>query len=322
MKILRARFLSFFATLAVVVAASSEPEAKDDTPPRTSLHRHFQSSYSDVYVIPNFLPMELALEWRRRMLEAWQDTQALLDCSSATQSGTCPNKDLANAFHYATNNAGTFQGIATNNAKVRSLDKIPQRNQTAHQMYAGEAFAYAKWELPPSHELVQEMETYFGRPSTREKVQQLLAKEHPDLQLQAQLADLFVTYYGPGDFLSPHNDGVAGTWAFVLSLAQQPDVWTTDMGGTLQFACPHFDKRNFNDPNYWCEELVPSFNTALLFNTRLPSRRMGPYHRVLPVKVGPASGFFRFGLTGWYMDAKDIMSDNHKAELVKMRSRG
>jgi hypothetical protein len=174
-------FWSIFAAW-VVLAASAEPEANDVTSPSTLLHRHFRSSYSDAYVISNFLPMELALEWRRRMLEAWQDTQGLLDCLSTTQSGTCPNKDMASAFHYATNNAGTFGGIA-NNAKVRSLDKIPQRNQTAHQMYAHKAFAYAKWELPPSHELVREMEAYFGLPSTREKVQQLLAKQHPDCRL-------------------------------------------------------------------------------------------------------------------------------------------
>ena len=94
------------------------------------------------------------------------------------------------------------------------------------------------------------------------------------------------------------------------------------MGGTLKFQCPHsVGHRQRNTANYWCEELVPSFNTAIFFNTR-PSGRMGPDHQVVPVKVSPETGYFRFGLTGWYMDANDIMPEYHKEELNKMRSRG
>jgi Rps23 Pro-64 3,4-dihydroxylase Tpa1-like proline 4-hydroxylase len=309
---------SLFAAWLVLAAG---PEATEE---ETTLYRHFQSSHSDVYVISNFLPMKLALEWRRRMHEAWQDTLYLLEClSTIDDESTCPNKEM-NAFHYATNNPGTFQGF-TNNVKVRSLDKIPQRNQTAHEMYQRDAFSYAKWELPPSHELVQEMEVYFTLLSTRQRVQRVLAKDYPNVHLQAQLADLFVTYYGPGDFLSTHNDGVSGTWAFVLSLTQQPKTWTRDLGGTLQFACPPsigYQPRR-DDPDYWCEELVPTFNTAIFFNTRSPNGLLpGPDHQVLPVNVGPESGYLRFGLTGWYMDVNDIMPEHHKAELEKMRSRG
>ncbi|CAB9510240.1 expressed unknown protein [Seminavis robusta] len=296
-----------------------------------TLNRQFQSFHSDVYVIDDFLPTEVALDWRRRMLEAWENTQELLkDCEGGD---SCPNTNNENSnnrtFHFATNNDGFQQGDGRvpNNAKVRSLEQLPQRNHTAHQMRQRHMFAYAKWELPPAHVLVQEMEDYMRSNTTRQTVARLLADKHPQLDLQPQLADLFVTYYNQGDFLTTHNDNVCGTWAFVVSLTQEPDEgpsWNNDMGGTLRFQCPHTTRSRYHhpsSPNYWCESLVPKFNTALLFNTRLPGGVMGPNHEVLPVHVPPSSGYFRFGLTGWYMDAQDVMDETAKAELNKMRSR-
>jgi Rps23 Pro-64 3,4-dihydroxylase Tpa1-like proline 4-hydroxylase len=68
--------------------------------------------------------------------------------------------------------------------------------------------------------------------------------------------------------------------------------------------------------------IKPTFNTAIFFETRSRDGGMGPLHEVLPVAYrAELEGFRRFGLTGWYMDRKDVMSDNVRAERDKMRAK-
>jgi len=153
-----------------------------------------------------------------------------------------------------------------------------------------------------------------------EKVQNILSETTKgDVELDSQeLSDLFVTLYSTGDFLSMHNDGISGTFAFVISLMDAPkalitDHWKDHFGGGLRFQC---------QTQGWCEELKPSFNTAILFQTRDGHGGSGPMHEVLPVSYhADIEGFRRFGVTGWYMDRKDIMPDDVRAERDQMRAK-
>jgi Rps23 Pro-64 3,4-dihydroxylase Tpa1-like proline 4-hydroxylase len=157
--------------------------------------------------------------------------------------------------------------------------------------------------------------------------------QHGVVRLAPELSDLFVTQYSVGDFLTPHNDGAGGSWAFVVSLMDSPgeEEWNADdFGGTLRFECPrnHVKFRQQNGmrrPYQWCESLSPSFNSLLLFRTYSSDGKKittGPLHEVLPVKWKAAvEGFHRFGVTGWYMDMTDDMPDRFRTERDKMRAK-
>jgi hypothetical protein len=107
---------------------------------------------SKVYVIPNFLPNDLATRWRDRMNSTWNVTSASQD--------TC-TEETSSSWLYATNNHGEFLQ-ETNNAKVRSATNTSQRNTTAYRMRESGLFSYAKWELDPNHDLFKEIEDYLS----------------------------------------------------------------------------------------------------------------------------------------------------------------
>jgi len=342
-----------------------QQQQQDASAAEESNIRHFRSRWSDVYIVPDFLPTEIATAWKSKLKEAWTNTTIASsqdnkndghdqeqEICSMDKGQPCTDQttfDKTSTFLLATNNEGTT--LHQNNAKTRSLDLISQRNETAAAMYQSELFSYAKWELHPSHDLVKEMESHFSSRETRSKVEKILGMHqnkdqdhHPNVQLAGELSDLFVTLYSTGDFLSPHDDGTSGTWAFVVSLMDSPDtddsestgyldggggggVWKKEYGGALQFQCETEDPR-VNPRNIpWCEKLYPRFNSAVFIQTRVVDAASGykvpgPMHQVLPVKY-PAEleGFFRFGLTGWYTDVEDVMSENSKRERDKMRAR-
>jgi Rps23 Pro-64 3,4-dihydroxylase Tpa1-like proline 4-hydroxylase len=266
-------------------------------------------------VVPNFLPYDLAVKWRDTMTREWD---ARYQCQTDTTEATACAVDNDNGWRYATNNNGKL-GKGISNAKVRSLDNISARNATAQRMKQANQFSYAKWELDHDHELVQEMAQTFLSKEVVDLVTHVLSQTNNGVDLaQQELSDLFVTQYSTGDFLSAHNDGVSGTFAFVLSLMDGPPnrQWQDDFGGTLRFQC------EAPAPG-WCEALKPTFNTAIFFQTRgSHGGVVGPMHEVLPVAYrAELEGFRRFGVTGWYMDRKDEMSDSIKAERDKMRGK-
>ena len=93
-----------------------------------------------------------------------------------------------------------------------------------------------------------------------------------------------VTAYGPGDFLTGHDDDVANSRrraAFVLGMTPQ---WRMEWGGLLMFhdrgAIPF-------------SGLCPQFNTLDLF-------QVPKYHSVS--LVSPAAPRRRFAITGWLAD--------------------
>ena len=98
-------------------------------------------------------------------------------------------------------------------------------------------------------------------------------------------ADAQATLYGPGDFLSVHNDShVAEGWrvAYVLNLAI-PD-WKPDWGGYLNF---------LNDEGDIIEGWRPRFNALNLL--RVPQLHQVTY-------VPPFAPLGRYAITGWFRD--------------------
>lgn len=100
-------------------------------------------------------------------------------------------------------------------------------------------------------------------------------------------ADLQATRYGPGDFLTVHDDAVEGKnrrAALVLNLTPH---WRADWGGLLMFhrADGHVD-----------EAYVPAYNAVNVFSTPAP-------HSVSI--VAPFAGGYRYALTGWLRAGAD-----------------
>lgn len=290
-------------------------------------HTHFRSGLSDVYIVPNFLPLELAEKWRDELTNIWKNTTKIIETRDQEKICTRPDHDCAmdesSTFYYATNNNGNVK--SSSNAKFRSLERINGRKDIAQEMYASRLFSYAKWELHPSHPLVKEIEEYMASTDTTERIQKVINKRQPDVQLSSELSDLFVTLFHKGDFLSPHNDGGSGTFAFVLSLMDGEGEWDIEKyGGGLRFQCEAAGPGEFTG---WCTTLKPSFRSLVLFQTRVEAPDMsgivpGPYHEVLSVNdAAEENGFYRYGFTGWYQAESDVMTEHARLVRDQMRAR-
>ena len=285
-------------------------------------YRTFEAFKSTVFVVPNFLPTELAIKWRDEMRRIWENTRPIRDGDETT---TCDTGTEHDTFLFATNNDGAYRERHSNE-KVRSLEKMGARGVIARLTQQYGQFSYSKWELHPNHRLVKEMEEAFST-GIKNTVTDLLKANHTNIELSSHLSDLFVTLYSTGNFLSPHDDGVSGSWAFVVSLMDGPpgQEWNpADFGGGLQFECPlsAATVRTSFATIEWCETVYPTFNSAVIFQTRVPGGDTGPMHQVLPVNAKAESeGFYRFGLTGWYMDASDEMDEEAERQRDMMRAR-
>lgn len=94
--------------------------------------------------------------------------------------------------------------------------------------------------------------------------------------------DAQATRFGPGNFLSYHNDLMPKAnrrCAYVVNLTR---AWRPDWGGQLQF----FDARGNGT-----DAFMPSFNTLNLFTVPQP-------HAV--AYIAPFAGAFRYAVSGWY----------------------
>ena len=277
-----------------------------------------------VMVVPNFLPSDLA--------EAWY--AALRDAAAGT--GINGSNAAISPWIYTTNNNGTT-AEGGSNAKVRSRTRIPARRRAARELQAANQFAYSKWELERNHTVFTQTKRHFERGATRKAVRSLVAKltagsGHAEPALSKKLADLFVTWYRAGDFLSPHQDFYSGTVAFVLNLARgaRGEAWKPEYGGSLAFVCEEEGKQAA-----WCNQIQPTFNTLVLFRTRslaptgggsvqeYQQHQQGPMHSVAPVlDAVETDSFYRFALTGWFEEESIVLSEHDKAERAKTRSRG
>ena len=100
-------------------------------------------------------------------------------------------------------------------------------------------------------------------------------------------ADAQLTRYGPGQFLTRHNDDVDGKnrlAAYVLNLT--PD-WRTEWGGTLEF---------YDAAGNVVQGFTPTFNALNLF--RVPQSHAVTY-------VTPFAQGYRYAITGWLRSGTD-----------------
>ena len=101
-------------------------------------------------------------------------------------------------------------------------------------------------------------------------------------------ADAHYTRYTPGQFLTRHQDIIAGKnrrFAYVLSFTQN---WHPDWGGLLQYYLAD------GTPE---ETWVPKFNTLTIFDTKY-------IHAVSC--VAPYAAAARISLTGWFQDLSAV----------------
>jgi Rps23 Pro-64 3,4-dihydroxylase Tpa1-like proline 4-hydroxylase len=106
---------------------------------------------------------------------------------------------------------------------------------------------------------------------------------------QIRFADAQATRYEVGDFLTSHDDEVAGKnrrVAYVLGLTRD---WRPDWGGALSFVDQHQRIE---------ESCVPSFNTLTLFRV--------PMLHLVGV-IAPFARASRYSITGWLRSGDDPM---------------
>lgn len=98
-------------------------------------------------------------------------------------------------------------------------------------------------------------------------------------------ADAQATLFGPGDFLSIHNDShMAEGWRVAYVLNFSPTEWSPDWGGYLNF---------FDDDGDVVAGWRPRFNALNLF--AVPQRHHVSY-------VPPFAPLARSAITGWFRD--------------------
>ena len=194
--------------------------------------------------------------------------------------------------------------FATNegNRKIKSNDNIEGRREISRRKMESGAFAYAKFELDSQRErLYNKIWKMFSSKKVRKKISlALAAAENGHAPAVRGITDLFVAKYAQGDFLSPHNDAFGGSITFILNLTPK---WRNGMGGHLDFFC----KSN----STWCHSERPTWNSLLIFRSRPASIT----HRVNMVQHGE-----RFSITGWYLDDKDVWTEEDEAQCSAMRS--
>ena len=272
------------------------------------------ASGAQVLLIDNVLPSRLAHSWHREMLTSWDEA------APCRESGACETAPAC-AWMYVTNDGG-------GNAKHRSVRNVEVRKKRVQLQQRRGAFAYSKWELSGAHPLYAAAGALMETVEMRAAIGRALQAAYPGLQPAAitplgNVSNFFITAFDDGDFLSTHSDGNSGTAAFVFHLAE---AWQPERGGALSFS-----------PGAAVEstrEFAPRFNRLLVFLTR-PARAP---HQVLPVRAAPRRQRRRlddgeaaaapalgppprprFGVTGWFMTAKDRFNAAELAQNTLMR---
>jgi Rps23 Pro-64 3,4-dihydroxylase Tpa1-like proline 4-hydroxylase len=97
-------------------------------------------------------------------------------------------------------------------------------------------------------------------------------------------ADAQATLYGPGDFLTTHDDKIPAAKRRVAYVLGMSRGWRADWGGLLQF----YDRNGSVE-----EVFVPRFNSLMLFT-------VPQMHAV--TAVAPYAPMARYSITGWFID--------------------
>lgn len=108
----------------------------------------------------------------------------------------------------------------------------------------------------------------------RASLRQILGSDH------IMFADAQATAYSPGDFLTGHDDRVAGKQRHAAYVFGLNPIWRAEWGGNLLF----------HGPGGELHGRVPGFNTLDVF-------RIGQMHSVS--EVTRAAAYRRYAVTGW-----------------------
>ena len=171
-------------------------------------------------------------------------------------------------------------------AAMSAEEKAALEETVNTNAYAGFQYRYEGLRVPEDEQLAEADDplTEFGLLMSSEPMLDFLRAVTGYSELS--FTDGHATAYGPGDFLTGHDDDVAGKdrlAAYVFGLTPR---WRLEWGGILLF---HGDKEATVTGN------VPRFNTLDLF--RVPQR-----HSVS--MVTPAAPHRRFAVTGWLRSGK------------------
>lgn len=208
--------------------------------------------------IPGVFPDEVAARIHRAMTAEtpW----------SRVVSGTTRHYDLG---------PGGWEAIPT--ARRRELEQAVQQMGRS-----GFAYFYENFPLADFHAAGQHLDSYLMR------VYEFL-NSPPFLEFaraavgapSIAFADAQATCYRPGDFLTVHDDDVAGKRRRAAYVLNFTPAWRADWGGLLQF---------LDGDGHVAEGYTPAFNALNLL--RVPQPHAVSY-------VNPLAGGVRYSITGW-----------------------
>ncbi len=201
-------------------------------------------------------------------------------------------------YHHLRNRDDWRKVINSGDAKVFELDRSTQASLAPEQSLALDdaVYAGARHDFQYRYETIRvpdddaeraganDLLADFARFLSSGPARALLW--HITGETAIRFADAQATAYSPGDFLTRHDDAVAGknrVAAYVMSINP---VWRTEWGGLLLMHHPNGD----GAADHGADALVPGFNRLNLF-------AVPQVHSVS--EVTKAAAYRRYSVTGW-----------------------
>lgn len=199
-------------------------------------------------------------------------------------------QDCAEALHLLLRERGDWLQVLNSNGKVFELSREAraQMTETARadldnaiyaQARSGFQYRYESIRVPDSAEAraasddpLARFAEWMSSGPARDLLRRIVGVE------AIQFADAQATAYAPGDFLTGHDDAVAGKKRHAAYVMNLTPVWRTEWGGLLLFHEPEV------------HGFAPAFNTLNMF-------RVPQMHSVS--EVTRAAAYRRYSITGW-----------------------
>uniref|UniRef100_A0A7S2UAX1 Prolyl 4-hydroxylase alpha subunit domain-containing protein n=1 Tax=Attheya septentrionalis TaxID=420275 RepID=A0A7S2UAX1_9STRA len=183
-----------------------------------------------------------------------------------------------------------------------------------------------KWELDPSHPFSLEMWKHFSSDKVTNRVPDLLlgsdSQKKDSTEVPLRLLELAVrrnhaggiTYASETSVDSKIEDGAFVIVSFLSATQNEDSEWKEEFGGLLQLSCPdeEADVTTSSSPS-WCENLLPKFNTAVIFPTTSSTGSKTPNHQITKVESEFAMGTSRFEIIAQFAAADRNGHDDKKA---------
>lgn len=198
--------------------------------------------------------------------------------------------DCAEALHLLLRERGDWVQVLNSNDKVFELSRQTRAEMTAaaradldNAIYAqargGFQYRYESIRVPDGAEAraatddpLAAFAEWMSTGEARDLLRRIVGVD------AIAFADAQATAYAPGDFLTGHDDAVAGKNRHAAYVMNLTPVWRTEWGGLLLFHEP--EVRGF----------APAFNTLNMF-------RVPQMHSVS--EVTRAAAYRRYSITGW-----------------------